>query len=167
MTIQWIEKYLTDAEHLIVNNQVDEGLALLNELLYDEPGYGSLHNHLGWAYMYYTADVVRAERHLKLAVHFDAGFHAPYLHLGNLYVRIGRYTEAVEILEKGSTIKHANRVAVFEAIGHAYELKKEYAKAVKAYKEALASTVGFDHANLTAGIQRCRKKRMVMMFSFF
>lgn len=161
-----MEKYMADAERLICDNQIEEGLVLLNNLLYDEPGYGSLHNHLGWAYMYYTAETTKAELHLKLAIRFDAEFAAPYLHLGNLYIRMGRYTDALVNLEKGLTTKNANRVAHLEAIGHAYELKREYAKAIRAYKEALASTIGFEIGNLTEGIKRCRKKRWVMMFSF-
>lgn len=80
MRIEWMEQYMADAERLIVNNQIEDGLVLLNNLLYDEPGYGSLHNHIGWAYMYYTTEVAKAERHLKLAIHFDAEFTAPYLH---------------------------------------------------------------------------------------
>jgi len=71
MRIEWMEKYMADAERLIYSNQVEDGLLMLTDLLYDEPGYGSLHNHIGWAYMYYTADVEKAERHLKLAIYLD------------------------------------------------------------------------------------------------
>lgn len=166
MRIEWMEQYMADAERLIVNNQIEDGLVLLNNLLYDEPGYGSQHNHIGWAYMYYTTEVAKAERHLKLAIHFDAEFTAPYLHLGNLYIRMGRYTDALVNLEKGLTKQNVNRVAFLESIGHVYELKRDYRKAIKSYKEALASTVGFEVANLTEGISRCRKKRWVMMFTF-
>lgn len=166
MRIEWMEKYMADAERLIFGNQVDEGLTLLTDLLYDEPGYGSLHNHIGWAYMYYTADVEKAERHLKLAIYFDPTFFAPYLHLGNLYVRTGRYTEALKNLETGLTKQNANKVAFLESIAHVYELKRDYALAIKTYKEALASSVGFETANFAEGIKRCRKKRWVMMFNF-
>src|SRR5262245_13535651 len=103
MKIDWMEKYMADAERLIVENRVDEGLAMLNTLLYDEPGYGSLHNHLGWAYMYYTADVARAEKHFQMAIAFDADFAPPYLHLGSLYLRNGKYTIALSTLELGLT----------------------------------------------------------------
>jgi tetratricopeptide (TPR) repeat protein len=166
MRIEWMEKYMADAERLIYSNQIEEGLMMLDNLLYDEPGYGSLHNHIGWAYMYYTADAEKAERHLKLAIYFDAQFAAPYLHLGNLYIRMGRYSDALANLEKGLTKQNANRVAFIESIAHVYELKRDYSKAIKSYKEALASSVGFDTTNFTAGIKRCWKKRWVMMFSF-
>lgn len=166
MRIEWIEKYMSEAERLIYNNQVEEGLHLLTELLYDEPGYGSLHNHIGWAYMYYTADVDKAERHLKLAIHFDATFAAPYLHLGNLYTRTGRYANALSTLKDGLTKPNGNKIAFLESIAHVHELKRDYAAAIKAYKEALASSVGFETTNFAEGIKRCRKKRWVMMFNF-
>ena len=91
MKIEWLEKYMADAEQLIYNNRVGEGLELLNALLYDEPGYGSLHNHIGWAYLYYTTDLAQAELHLKMALTFDTAFAPPYLHLGTLYLRSGKY----------------------------------------------------------------------------
>jgi len=166
MKIEWMEQYMKDAEGLIYGNQVNEGLEMLKNLLYEEPGYGSLHNHIGWAYTYYTADVAQAELHLKMAIRFDPAFAAPYQHLGSLYIRAGRYAEALEYLKKGVTQYNANKVAFLENIAHVYELKREYAQAIRHYKEALASTVGVESTTLTEGIKRCRKKRWVMMFTF-
>ena len=166
MRIEWMEKYMADAERLIYSNQVEDGLMMLTDLLYDGPGYGSLHNHIGWAYMYYTADVEKAERHLKLAIYFDPTFAAPFLHLGNLYIRMGRYDEALSILKSGLTKQNANRISFMENIAHVHELRRDYSEAIKAYKEALASSVGLETANFTEGIKRCRKKRWVMMFNF-
>jgi len=167
MRIEWMEKYMADAERLIYENKVEEGLVLLNNLLYDEPGYGSLHNHLGWAYMYYTADAAKAELHLKMAMNFDLEFAPPYLHLGVLYMRNGKYSEAVTILEAGLTKPNANRVALLENIAHAYELRCEYGKAIKAFKDAAkASVVSGEMNNLMEGIKRCRKKRVAFLFTF-
>ena len=58
MRIEWIEKYMAEAEQMIARGglEVDQGVSVLNDLLYEEPGYGSLHNHLGWAHLYYTLD---------------------------------------------------------------------------------------------------------------
>jgi tetratricopeptide (TPR) repeat protein len=166
MRIEWLEKYMKEAEGLIYENKVEEGLTALDNLLYDEPGYGSLHNHLGWAYLYYTVDVEKAERHLKLAIRFESEFPAPYLHLGTLYVRLGRYAEAIDALETGMAKAGANKVAMLECIGQAYELKREYARAIKAYKQAMISTTTAETFTLTEGIKRCRKKRLMMMFTF-
>jgi len=167
LRIDWIEKYMADAERLIYENQVEEGLGLLNRLLYEVPGYGSLHNHLGWAYMYYTADMAKAELHFKMAMNFDLVFAPPYLHLGVLYMRNGKYNEALAILEVGLTKPNANRVVLLDNIGQVYELKGEYSNAIKAYKQAAqASIVGFEVNNLLEGIKRCRKKRVAFFFTF-
>ena len=158
---------MADAERLIYENKVDEGLVLLNNLLYDEPGYGNLHNHLGWAYMYYTAEMARAEKHLQMAIAFEAEFAPPYLHLGTLYMRNGRYIEALSTLELGLKKPNANRVVMLDTIGQVYELKGEYRDAIRAYKEAAkSSVVSFEVNNLMEGVKRCRKKRLAFLFTF-
>jgi len=167
MTLEWIEKYLSEAEQLVYDNQLKEALTLLNNLLYEEPGYGRLHNHLGWAYLYYGADVTKATLHFEMAIKFDESFAAPYLHMGTLYTRKGKYVEAIGYLEKGLTKSNPNKVAFFEAIGQAYELKGDYAKAIKAFKSAvLASVAEHEITTLTSSIKRCRKKRFVYFFTF-
>ena len=164
--IEWIEKYLAEAEQLIYANNVEGGLDLLNNLLYDEPGYGTLHNHLGWAYLYYTPDVNRAELHLKMAMRFNEAYAPPYLHLGTLYIRIGKYKDAIAILEKGARLQNANRFAFLENTAQAYELNGEYKKAIETYKTALKATVGHESNVLMESIKRCRKKRVTLFFSF-
>lgn len=166
MRIEWIEQYLAEAEQLIATNHVERGLKLMNELLYDEPGYGYLHNHLGWAYLYYTQDTARAELHLMMAVKFNEEYPAPYLHLGTLYIRMGRYTDALAYLERGLTKPNANRQVFFQSIAQAYEMKREFGKAIQAYKEALTHSVGYESDTLMQSIKRCRKKRLVLFFSF-
>lgn len=164
--IEWIEKYLQEAEKLIYENKIEEGFRIMKGLLYEEPGYGSLHNHLGWAYMYYSSADGMAELHLKMAVKFNSEFAPAYLHLGTLLIRLGRFDEALEYLETGLTKFNANRTMMLEKIASVYELKKDYTQAIRKYKEALASTAGFDANTYTEAIKRCRKKRWVLMFTF-
>ena len=166
MRIEWMEQYLAEAEKLVYSNQINEGIDLLKNLLYDEPGYASLHNHLGWAYLYYTADLSAAELHLKMAIRFDEAFAPPYLHLGNLYMKKAAYKNALFYLEKGLVKEQANKVALYECMGRAYEQMHGYAKAIKAYKQAaLASMTTFEIDSFKEGIRRCRKKRLIFLFS--
>lgn len=167
MKLEYIEQYMKEAEQLIYANEVDRGIALLDSLLYDEPGYGSLHNHLGWAYMYYTGDAARAELHLRMAIRFHPEMQAPYIHLGNLMIRLGKYSEAIQALEVGVTKPDAYRPSYWESIGRACEMKADYKKAIHAYKQALISTLAsHEMTAYTEGIKRCRKKRLVLMFTF-
>ena len=160
MRIDWMKKYLNESEQLIYNNQVNDGIALLQNLLYDEPGYGYLHNLLGWAYLYYTADMVQAELHLKMAIKFDGEFQAPFIHMGNLMIRCNRYAEAIDYLKQGVQKPSANRVVFLEAMGQAWELRGDFGQAMKAYREAMMASLS-DHevTNMTNHVARCRKKR--------
>jgi tetratricopeptide (TPR) repeat protein len=166
-TIVWIEKYLTEAEQMIFDGRVEEGLNILNNLLYAEPGYASLHNHLGWAYVYHVKNDQQAELHFKVAMRFAPEYAPPYLHLGNLLNRIGRYTEAIEYFREGLTKPEANRSALFEGIAYAFELRGELGQAVRAYKAAAnASVIDFEVDRMLKSAKRCRKKRLALFFSF-
>jgi tetratricopeptide (TPR) repeat protein len=167
MKIAWIEKYLTEAEQLIVNDDVEQGVAILNDLLYAEPGYSNLHNYLGWAYLYYGADPNRAELHLKMAMLFNAEYHAPYLHMATLCLREQKYNAVIQYAEIGLTKPQARKVALYEIIGNAYELKGEFRKAIKAYKAASMSSMATSEMNsFTEGIRRCWRKRVRLMLTF-
>lgn len=165
--IVWIDNYMTEAERMIFEGQVEEGLIVLNNLLFEEPGYGNLHNYLGWAYLYYTPDAARAELHFRMAMRFENEYAPPYLHMGNLMNRTARYSEAVEYFRAGLTKPDANRVALYEGMAYAYEVRGEYREAVKAYKEAaMATAVDFEVDRLLKGVARCRRKRIALFFTF-
>jgi hypothetical protein len=167
MKTEWIEKYLTDAEQLITNNEVEQGLAILNSLLYEEPGYCQLHNYLGWAYLYYGSDTSRAELHFRMAIHFGPQYQAPYLHMASLCMRAHRFGEVLHFAELGLTKPHANKVALYELIGNVYEVRGELSKAIKAYKAgSISSLASYEVNTLTDGIKRCWKKRVTLLFTF-
>lgn len=164
--MKWIDSYLAEAEQLIANNQVEEGMAILNNLLYEEPGYSDLHNHLGWAYLYYGQNFEQAELHLKMAIRFNERFHAPYQHLANMYLRSHRLGEAIHYATQGLEKEQANKVALYELLGTAYELRGEFSKAIKSYKSAILNSMAtFEINNIKDGIKRCRKKRVILFFS--
>lgn len=167
-TILWLESYLTRAERMIADGRVEEGLAILCDLLYDEPGYARLHNHLGWAYMYYTQDVEKAEQHFKLAIRFAPEYAPPYLHMGNLLNRAGRYTEAVECFREGLEKPQALRAVLLEGMAHAYEVSGKLRLAMRAYREAATYTVvDYEVERMLNAVKRCRRKKLVTLFSLW
>jgi tetratricopeptide (TPR) repeat protein len=167
MKIEWIEKYLTEAEHLINNNQVEDGIAILEGLLYDEPGYYQLHNYLGWAYFYHSVDLKRAELHFSMAIRFNPEYHAPYLHMATLCMRAQRYSDVMNYAEQGLTKPLANKAALYEMIGNVCELRGDLRKAIRAYKAASMSTMAsHEVSNFRDGISRCWRKRVTLMFAF-
>jgi tetratricopeptide (TPR) repeat protein len=165
--ILWIENYLTRAEEIIFEGRVDEGMNILNELLFEEPGYGPLHNFLGWAYMYHVKDSAKAELHFRMAMRFCSDYAPPFLHMGTLLSRAGRYAEAIEYFRDGLAKPDAIQTALLEGMGHAYEMRGAYRDAIRAYKEAATSSlVDFEVDRILKGVKRCRKKRIAFFFSF-
>jgi tetratricopeptide (TPR) repeat protein len=115
--------------------------------------------------MYYTEDLVQAELHLKMAIKFEVTFTPAYLHLGTLYVRQARYTDAIECSQAGLTKSNAKRLGLLQNLAQAYELRKDWGLAIKAYKEAMIGSVAeYEVSTLMAGIKRCRKKRAAVFF---
>jgi hypothetical protein len=55
--IKWIEEYLQHALELAWLEGHERALKLLDRLLYEEPGYGRLHNTLGIIYFQYAEDI--------------------------------------------------------------------------------------------------------------
>lgn len=165
--ILWMEKYLATAEQMMFDGRVEEGLNVLNNLLYEEPGYGRLHNVLGWAYMYHANEPRRAELHFAMSMRFAPDYAPAYLHMGNLLNQAGRYAEAIGYFRSGLTRPEAIRPALLEGMAHAYELQGEYRHAIRAYREAAnASVVDFEVDRMLKAVSRCRRKRVAFLFSF-
>ncbi|MBX7125239.1 MAG: hypothetical protein K1X47_06065 [Cyclobacteriaceae bacterium] len=165
MNTNWIDKSLQDAVQLIYADQVQEGLAVMQSLLYEEPGHGNLHNHLGWAYWYYTPNRDQAELHLNMAIRFAPENTAPYLHLADLYMKTDRSEQALDVVERALSVARTHRVALFELKALAFESRKQYREAIAAYKAALSISSGEEGDPLIASIRRCRKKRWVLLFN--
>ena len=166
-TILWIEKYLAVAEESMFDGRVEEGFNILNGLLFEEPGYGPLHNDLGWMYMYHANDAAKAEMHFRMAIRFEADYAPPYLHMGTLLNRAGRHAEAIEYFRAGLPKPEALRTSLLEGMGHAYEMQGQYRKAIRAYREAAtASVVDLEVDRMLNGVKRCHRKRIAVLFSF-
>lgn len=157
------ERCMAMAERLILEQRVDEGMRLLTELLYDEPGSAALHNELGWGYLYFVGNPAQAELHLEAAIRFEPAFAPPYLHLGNLHSQAGRYSLALDWFARGLRRAGANRGALAAGMGWAHEMRGEYRLAIRRYKESLAVSAGPEYESLRESIRRCRGKRWILM----
>jgi len=165
--IEWIDRTLRRVEDMLYDDQIDEALEVLHKVLEEEPGYAPLHGFLGWAYAYFANDPSWAETHLRMAIRFCAEFASPYHYLGDVLNKGERYEEAIECFRAGLKARNPNRNALYEGMARAYEMLKQYRKAIRAYREAAAVAVDdYEvHRNLQS-VKRCRKKRLALMFSF-
>jgi tetratricopeptide (TPR) repeat protein len=157
--IKWIEEYLEEALRLACDEGHEPALTLLDKLLYEEPGYGRLHNVLGKVYLYYAEEIASAEKHFRMAIRFDPTLADTYIHLGRLLCEEERHDEAIEVYTKGLNAKQASKSGLLFGAGKAYELKKKYKKAIAHYKDALSHSAElWNCMALEESIKRCKRK---------
>lgn len=157
--IEWIEDCLRHALEVAWLEGHERALKLLDRLLYEEPGYGRLHQTLGVIYLQYAEDIRMAEGHFRLAIRFDPEFADPYWYLGELLRQEDRMDEAIDVYLKGIQAKRSRKSDLFAGAGQAYELKKKYRKAIRHYKEALSHSAELSDCRvLEESIKRCRRK---------
>lgn len=158
--INWIEEYLEEAMRLTNDEGHEPALKLLDKLLYEEPGYGRLHNTLGRIYFYYAEEIPAAERHFRMAIKFAPKFADPYWHLGQLLYQEERLDEAIRVYCRGLKAKQAPKSSLLTGVGKAYELKKKYRKAIAHYKNAMSHSAElWDCLVIEKSIERCKRKQ--------
>jgi len=158
--IKWIEDYLSQALEIAWLEGHERALNLLDKLLYEEPGYGRLHNTLGIIYMRYADDMKQAEVHFRLAIKFNPEFPDSYNLLACLLMEEERHDEMIAICLKGLKAKRANKALLLENVGTGFELKHKYRKAIKSYRDALSHSAALWNCKvLEESIKRCKRKQ--------
>lgn len=158
--IKWVEEYMEQAMEIAWLEGYERALQLLDKLLYEEPGYGRLHNTLGIIYLKYADEPKKAEQHFRLAIRFSPDFAEPYGHLAGLLHQDERHEETIEVCQKGLKARKANKSMLLESMGNAWELKRKYRKAIKSYRDALSYSAELWNCRvLEESIKRCKRKQ--------
>ena len=66
--------------------------------------------------------------HINMPVAIDEKFDYAYRNMGDAYIRLRKYKEAIEALERVLELSRPEDV-IYEAIGHCYDRLKNYAQA--------------------------------------
>lgn len=135
------------ADAAIAENRIDEGKALLDEILMIDPKYGRAYNHLGWFYVAKVENTARAEEFFNLALKYSPDYPAVYINLGRLYFQLRRYPEAVAILNRALEVPGADFAAVYDVLSGVYERKGEYREAYRCLKKAHTDATNTPYLN--------------------
>lgn len=158
--IKWIEEYLEHALDIAWMEGHERALKLLDRLLYEEPGYGRLHNTLGIIYSVYAEEPKLAEMHFRLAIKFCPNLADAYTRLADVLAEDERHDETIEVCEMGLKVKKADKTQLFENVGKAWELKQKYRKAISSYRKALRNSAELRRCLvLEESIKRCKRKQ--------
>lgn len=157
--IEWIDEYI---EYILENLSIEgftKAHQLITRVLEEEPGYGRLHLAMATVYEEHGDRSQFAIRHLYLAIKFDPMLADAYYKLADLLVEHDRLDEAIKICKRGLKAEQVKKAYLLQTAANAYELKHQYKKAIKTYKDALGhSTRTWNCLVLEESIERCKRK---------
>ncbi|MEO9211071.1 MAG: tetratricopeptide repeat protein [Ginsengibacter sp.] len=116
-------------------NRNEESIALHQEIINEHPYCQLAWFNLGAAYQGEKLYEKSIDAYLY-AVAIDEKFDFAYRNLGDAYLRLRKYKDAIEVLQKVLELSMPEGV-IFEAIGHCYEKLKNPAQARFHYRKAV------------------------------
>ncbi len=112
------------------------------------------HTFLGWTYSF-TGDFDGAIRECERAIEIDPHFGNPYNDIGAYLIEKGQIDEAIPWLEKATRApRYENPCFPHCNLGRVWEIKHDYHRALKAYRQAIALDPQYKLAH--AAIRRLR-----------
>lgn len=163
MEDHYLDSEFDRADELIAQDLIEEGKAVLNSILEEDPKYGKAHNHLGWIYKTKENNSRNAEKHYQQALELVPEYGATYLNYSYLLSEEKRYSELENLLQKAESVKDVNRSNLLREWGYFYEDTKNFDKAIEKYKE-YALTL-YDNALIEKAkeaILRCKQKQEIL-----
>ncbi len=159
MDDNYLDSEFDRADELIAQDLIEEGKAVLNSILEENPKYGKAHNHLGWIYKTKENNSRTAENHYKQALELTPEYGATYMNYAYLLSEEKRYTELEQLLHDAEKIADVNKSNIAREWGYFFEDTKQYEKAIEKYKE-YALTL-YDNSLIEKAkesILRCKQK---------
>jgi Tfp pilus assembly protein PilF len=132
-----IEYVITLAEDAVYDGDYNQASRLLNNALYDEPGYAKLHYTLAWMYHYYQFNEPKAVRHYELTFYFDPTCEYAFRQLVELLMDKKRYEAVKAQLTKAENAGYIEKDFIYEGLGHLAEKLADYRSAIGYYRRAL------------------------------
>lgn len=153
------EKYLQAVDELSFG-ETPKALQLLNAIIADEPFYARAHFQLGKLYYYEIKDYQTAGYHFKTCTELEPEFPDVYEHYLGLLVFLKMEKQVHYVAIKALTVAGVNAAAVYNLIGLLAEKKKEWGKALAAYRNGFLEATGkSEKDNLEANIERVKAKK--------
>lgn len=163
MNEHYLASEFNRADELIAQDLIEEGKAVLNSILEEDPKYGKAHNHLGWIYKTKELDNRTAENHYLQALELAPEYGATYMNYAYLLSEEKRYYELEQLLTKAEAVADVNKSNIAREWGYLYEDTKQYEKAIEKYKEYALTLYDNNLIEKTKeGILRCKNKMEIM-----
>lgn len=154
-----LEEKFNVADQEIKAAKYEAAVALLQEIISEDPKFGKAYNHLGWLYETKFKDLAVAEKHYKLALEHAPEYTAVYKNYAILLSTLGKYDDLKVLLDKAINVPGMDKFTVYNEYGIMYEQLEQYNQAINYYRDAAKATMN-DKTMKTAmdSIERCKTK---------
>lgn len=153
------EEYILKAKDHIDCWDYIQAKRLLMELLEDQPDHGRAHQLLGWIYASQLNQYDMAEVHFKMAIRFEPYHATTYSDYIYLLKMTSRYKEMIKFAERAEKVEGVNLAYIQRNKAEAYEMLRDYKKAISTYSEAIINTLDEDLISCCEnGIERIARK---------
>lgn len=155
-----IEQVIALAEDAIMEGDCQNGKRMLENVLYDEPGYAKVHATLAWMYRFYQTDEKQAIRFYELALFFEPDNSDHFENLADFYLDKRMFERLERLLLRGLNQDEMAKEFIFENLGRIREKEGRFAEAISFYRKALVHCMDNDEMQeLKQTIKRTKFKR--------
>src|ERR1700753_3318011 len=96
-----LESMFQEADRLLNEKAMAEGLNMLKSILQEEPTFGKAYNHIGWIYETQYKDYATAEANYKKALEYTPEYQATYYNYAVVLSVLQRWDDLTKLLNKG------------------------------------------------------------------
>jgi tetratricopeptide (TPR) repeat protein len=154
-----LESMFQEADRLLNEKAIGEGLNMLQSILQEAPDFGKAYNHLGWIYEAQYKDYAKAEANYKKALEYAPEYHATYYNYAVVLSILQRWDDLTALLNKGLKVPGVNRATLHNEFGIMYETQGKLKDAIESYKNYAQTTfVNKQLDTAKDSIERCKKK---------
>lgn len=152
------EKYLKAVEKIDFGRTA-KALALLKEIIENDPLYARAHYQLGKIYYYDLNDYQTAGFHFKTCMELEPSFPDTYFHYLNLVVFLNMGKLVNVVAEKALKTPGVDAADIHEALGLFFEKNKNWEQSLGAYRQALMEvTAKKQKTTIEESIDRVKSK---------
>lgn len=140
-----------------------EGRAVLEDILFEEPGYALAHSYAGWYALYHTKNLKEAQMHFEYALRFDPSIVPVYIHYADLCLRTRDEKTLYRLIRMSESYELVDTASLINDLGRLQETQGEYRSAARTYKRAVEQTMN----NQAIEVILANRKRVVRKHKLF
>ncbi len=159
----WANEAILMVDRLWEANDYARGRTVLEDILYEEPGYAPAHNYAGWYAMYHLNDLKTAEMHFQYALKFDSTLAVVYIHYSELCFRTGNVKTLLRLINMSEKVEEVDTANLLNDLGRLHELTGNYPHAAQSYKSAVSHTMNSEAIDVILA----NRKRVVRKYRLF